>query len=295
MSDAAISYDYIKAEAQQKRMGERLMAIVLEGKKGRVYLTPNVESEQIAREARPSWKPTLEINYHPRDIKTQIYGLTQYGDLFTPRQLVALTTFSDLVQEARNKAIADAKASGLQDDGKGLEQGGLGATAYGDAIAVYLTFSVDRSADFNNSLTGWRQGNEKIMYLFARQAIPMAWDFGEANIMENVVGGFITNLEYQAKCLLKLGSSNIKGAAFQLDAAAQDVSRLKVISTDPRIMTISVTLTSPTFFMCGCVVHSEEYFRHCLEPWPFLKPRSWLQHHIAMVAREKQRASLWMV
>lgn len=137
------------------------------------------------------------------------------------------------MQEARNKAIADAKASGLQDDGKGLEQGGLGATAYGDAIAVYLTFSVDRSADFNNSLTGWRQGNEKIMYLFARQAIPMAWDFGEANIMENVVGGFITNLEYQAKCLLKLGSSNIKGAAFQLDAAAQDVSRLKVISTDP--------------------------------------------------------------
>lgn len=236
MSDAAISYDYIKAEAQQKRMGERLMAIVLEGKKGRVYLTPNVESEQIAREARPSWKPTLEINYHPRDIKTQIYGLTQYGDLFTPRQLVALTTFSDLVQEARNKAIADAKASGLQDDGKGLEQGGLGATAYGDAIAVYLTFSVDRSADFNNSLTGWRQGNEKIMYLFARQAIPMAWDFGEANIMENVVGGFITNLEYQAKCLLKLGSSNIKGAAFQLDAAAQDVSRLKVISTDPPVL-----------------------------------------------------------
>ena len=233
ISGAAISYDYIKVEAQAGRLSERLMAMVLEGKRGRVYLPPTNEAEKVAREACPAWKPTLEINHHPRDIKTQIYGLTHYGDLFTSRQLVALTTFSDLVLEARTKAISDAKSAGLPDDGVGLSQGGSGATAYGDAIAVYLTFCVDRSADFNNALTGWRQGNEKIMYLFARQAIPMAWDFGEANIMENVVGGFVTNLEYQAKCLLKLGTSSTYGAAFQLDAAAQDISRLKVISTDP--------------------------------------------------------------
>ena len=233
LSGSPIEPKYIKAEGKAGGMGARLMAIVAEGNRGRVYLAPIEEHEAIARKAQPNWKPETPIAPDPRALWTPPYGLETYGDLFTPRQLVALTTFSDLVQEAREKAIADAKAAGLPDDGRGLAQGGSGATAYGDAIAVYLTFCVDRCADFNNSLTGWRQGNEKIMYLFARQAIPMVWDFGEANIMENVVGGFITNLEYQAKCLLKLGASAADGTALQLDAAAQDISKLKVISTDP--------------------------------------------------------------
>ncbi|MCE7524560.1 DUF1156 domain-containing protein, partial [Alloalcanivorax xenomutans] len=228
-----ISGPHVKSEGEAGRLGARLMAIVAEGKRGRVYLSATNEVEAVAKTAKPGWKPETALPDDPRNFWTIPYGLRTYGDLFTPRQLVALSTFSDLVQEARQKVIVDAKAAGLRDDGQGLSQGGSGATAYGDAIAVYLTFCVDRCADFNNSLTGWRQGNEKIMYLFARQAIPMAWDFGEANIMENVVGGFITNLEYQAKCLLKLGASAAGGAALQLDAAAQDISKLKVISTDP--------------------------------------------------------------
>src|SRR5690554_4203606 len=233
LSNTPIEPKYIYSEAKAGRMGERLMAVVAEGTRGRVYLNPTDEQVAIAMQAQPAWKPEVELPANPRWFSPPAYGLKEWGDLFTPRQLVALTTFSDLVQEAREKAIADAKAAGLPDDGQGLAQGGAGATAYGDAIAVYLTFCVDRCADFNNSLTGWRQGNEKIMYLFARQAIPMVWDFGEANIMENVVGGFITNLEYQAKCLLKLGASAADGTALQLDAAAQDISKLKVISTDP--------------------------------------------------------------
>ncbi|MBM1143830.1 DUF1156 domain-containing protein [Alcanivorax sp. ZXX171] len=232
-SNTPIQPKYIYEQAQAGNLGQRLMAVVAEGKSGRVYLSPEALHEEIANQAQPEWKPEALMPENPRWFSPPMYGMKSYGDLFTPRQLVALSTFSDLVQEARQKVIVDAKAAGLRDDGQGLSQGGSGATAYGDAIAVYLTFCVDRCADFNNSLTGWRQGNEKIMYLFARQAIPMAWDFGEANIMENVVGGFITNLEYQAKCLLKLGASAAGGAALQLDAAAQDISKLKVISTDP--------------------------------------------------------------
>lgn len=233
MSDTPISGPHIKSQGSAGLLGTRLMAIVVEGSRGRVYLSPTNAAESISKNAQPEWRPETNLPDDPRNFWTIPYGLTTYGDLFTPRQLVALTTFSDLVLDAREKAIVDAKAAGLADDGLGLTQGGTGATAYGDAVAVYLTFCVDRCADFNNSLTGWRQGNEKIMYLFSRQAIPMVWDFGEANIMENVVGGFITNLEYQVKCLLKLGTPWAKGTALQLDAATQNTSELKVISTDP--------------------------------------------------------------
>ena len=232
-SDTPIQPKYIYSESQAGRLGQRLMCVVAEGKSGRVYLSPVNAHEQIAEQAKPGWRPEVAMPENPRWFSPPMYGMKTYGDLFTPRQLVALTTFSDLVQEAREKVIEDAKDAGMRDDGVGLDAGGTGATAYGDAVAVYLTFSIDRCADFNNSLTGWRQGNEKIMYLFARQAIPMVWDFGEANIMENVVGGFTTNLEYQVKCLLKLGSGNIPGNAMQLDAAAQDTSHLKVVSSDP--------------------------------------------------------------
>lgn len=233
MSQTAMPFKYVRAEAKAGRMGERLMAIVAEGVRGRVYLSPSTEVEQAARLAEPSGIPETNLPEKALGFRVQEYGMLKHRDLFSSRQLLALTTFSDLVQEARERAIIDARTAGLSDDGQALASGGIGATAYGDAIAIYLTFCVDRCADFNNSLTGWRPGNEKIMYLFARQTISMVWDFGEANILENVVGGFITNLEYQVKCLLKLGASQTLGFATQLDAAAQDTSYLKVISTDP--------------------------------------------------------------
>ena len=232
LSNTPIDGKHIKGEGMAGRMGAKLMAIVAEGKKGRVYLDPSKEMELIAQSAVPTWKPETDIPPDKRSMFTPLYGLTKFADLFTPRQLVALTTFSDLVQEARTRVIQDAKAAGMADDGIGIDAGGTEATAYGDAIATYLAFVVDRCTDFNNSLTGWRQGNEKIMYLFSRQAIPMVWDFGEANIMDNVVGGFITNLEYQSKCLVKTGNIGI-GLVMQVDAAKQQYSLNKVISTDP--------------------------------------------------------------
>ncbi|MCD6438841.1 MAG: DUF1156 domain-containing protein [Halomonas sp.] len=231
-SGSPIPLKYIREEGKKGKLGTKLLAIVAEGKRGRVYLSPNALNETVAACESVDLQENV-IEHVSGCTNAVVYGLKKFKDLFTPRQLVALTTFSDLIQEAREKAIIDAKSAGLQDDSLGLDQGGKGATAYGDSVAVYLTFCLDRCADFNNSLTGWRPGNEKIMYLFARQAIPMVWDFGEANVMENVVGGFTTNLEYQVKCILKLGSSGKVGTALQLDAAIQNVSKLKVISTDP--------------------------------------------------------------
>lgn len=233
MSKTAMPFKYIREEGQAGRIGQRLMAVVLEGKKSRIYISPTQEMIDAAEAAKPDWKPSHSLPLNPRDFKTPNYGMDSFGDLFTPRQLASLTTFSDLINEIRVRIINDAKSAGISDDGIGIAEGGVGATAYADAIAVYLSFVVDRCADFNNSLTGWRPGNEKIMYLFARQAIPMVWDYGEANILEKVVGGFETNLEYQCKCLLKLGSTNIHGNASQQDASTQLISENKVISTDP--------------------------------------------------------------
>lgn len=234
LSNSPIPVKMIREQGIEGTFNQRLMAIVVEGKSERVYLSPTKEMEDIAQEAVPKWQPLNEINHNPRDIRTQLYGLTKYAELFTPRQLVALTTFSDLIKDVREKVISDAISEGMRNNKLSLDDGSDEAVAYGDAVATLLTFVIDRCADFNNSLTGWRQGNEKIMYLFSRQAIPMVWDFGEANILANVVGGFITNLEYQVKCLINTyQTSNANGFAQQEDASSSSLSKNKVISTDP--------------------------------------------------------------
>jgi len=236
-SNTPIPYKYIDDEANAGKMGVKLMAIVAEGKKGRIYLSPTEEMEKIAHSAKPDWEPeTPSRGTWASNAQGRIYGFKTFGDYFTPRQLLALTTFSDLIGEAREKIAADyrvAHPAGGGDDPP-RAAGGSGAQAYADAVAVYLAFTVDRCTDFNNSVTGWRPGNEKIMNLFSRQAIPMVWDYGEANIMANVVGGYETNLEYQVKCLLK-ADSKIKASGFssQADAQTQSISQDKIISTDP--------------------------------------------------------------
>ena len=111
--------------------------------------------EAIALTAQPTWKPEVACRRMPRWFSPPLYGMKTYGDLFTPRQLVALTTFSDLVQEARERVKRDALAVDLPDDGRALENGGVGATAYADAVAVFLGFSGSRMADRHSSLCRW--------------------------------------------------------------------------------------------------------------------------------------------
>lgn len=232
ISGTTIHVNEIREQGKSGGIGQRLLAVVAEGKSRRCYISPTVEMEEIAKKACPEWKPETEINHNPRDIRTQLYGLTKYGDLFTPRQLLALTTFSDLVQEVRAKVKADALIAGMTDDDQGLDAGGTSATAYADAVAVYLAFTVDRTGDFSNSVTRWVPGNQKVMNLFGKQAIAMTWDYPEANILENTVGGFLPAANYIADCIQKLSPSSI-GYAFQADAQSQNISTDKVISTDP--------------------------------------------------------------
>ena len=232
MSGTPIASEHIYGQARAGRMGARLMAIVAEGGRGRVYIAPTPDHENGARDAKPEWKPEVAMPENPRWFSPPLYGMKTYGDLFTPRQLVALTTFSDLVGEAMQQARRDAIQAGIPDDPKALSNGGDGATGYAEAVGLYLAFSVDRCADFSNSATRWVPGNQKVMNLFGKQAIAMTWDFPEAAILHETVGGFVPASSFIADCIEKLPQIGA-GHSSQADASSQDISASKIVSTDP--------------------------------------------------------------
>ncbi len=152
ISGTPIAGDYIKAEGKAGRMGARLMAVVAEGERGRVYLPPTEGMEAVARKAKPEWKPDVVISGSTQYLGVKPYGMEQFSQLFTDRQLVALTTFADLVQETRERVKRDALVAGLVNDGHALSNGGTAATAYADAAGVYLGLAVSKLSDYNGSL-----------------------------------------------------------------------------------------------------------------------------------------------
>lgn len=229
---APIDFKYIRSEGREHRMGEKLMTIVAEGKRGRIYCAPSIEQAAIANVPKPDDYPDADIASNPRDFKTPNYGLATFSQLFTNRQLTALTTFSALVGEAQKKAEADAVATGLSGDGQGLDEGGTGARAYGEAIGVYLGLAIDRLAMTDNSLCRWNGVGEKIQHCFGRQAIPMLWDYAEANIMGGSTGSAKAAIQYAHEALPFL-PTGIPGVACQKDAQSDNGMRNIIISTDP--------------------------------------------------------------
>ena len=232
MSNSPMPPEHIYGEGKAHRLGQKLMAIVCEGIRGRVYLSPTLEQEQASKQGKPSWIPSTPMPTNPRWFSPPAYGMATYGDIFTPRQLVALNTFSDLVQEARQKAIADAKTAGMPDDGIGIAQGGTGATAYGDALAVYLGFAVDKLSNYCSTLNTYANSGGFIVQVFGRQCIPMKWDYAEAHPLGNATGCFVSMIDWVYKSLVLMPASHI-GFASQADAQTQKISTNRIVSTDP--------------------------------------------------------------
>ncbi len=227
-----VSFPYIRDESCAGRMGAVLLAIVAEGKNGRVYLSPNNEHIHAADIDKPQDYPEGELAYYPGHLNTKVYGLTEFHQLFTNRQLTALTTFSALVGEAQKKAEADAVAAGMFNDHIALAEGGTGAHAYGEAVGVYLAFAVDREADVGSSIASWINNIGAVRNTFARQAIPMVWDYAEVNPFSNSCGCFDNMLEWVYKCIEKLPACE-GGHARQFDAQSDCGLNNILISTDP--------------------------------------------------------------
>lgn len=234
MSGAPISGDYIKTEGKAGRMGVRLMALVVEGERGRVYLPPTEMMEAVARQAKPEWKPEGDVPARLTGGTCVPYGLEHWGDLFTHRQLVALTTFSNLLRQVREQILDDAIISGLPDSGNPLRDGGNGARSYAEAVTTYLAFACDRLADYNSSIATWKPSGEQVMQTYKRQALPMTWDFPESNVLGDSAICWKNSVKYTADNLE--ASGNVFGGigfAMQSDAANQSLSLGKIISTDP--------------------------------------------------------------
>jgi putative DNA methylase len=232
VSDAPISGDYIKSEGQAGRIGARLLAIVADGIRTRVYLSPTSMQEAVAKSADPSWRPIGDVPARLTGGTCVPYGLRVWGDLFTPRQLVALNSFSELVEKAMEKCKRDALESGFSSDQSPLNEGGSGAFAYSQAVAVYLGMALSRLTDICNSLCRWENTKTQVRNLFGRQAIPMIWDYAENNVFAGAAGDYQVSLSNLLKALAQLPAIK-SGFAKQEQAQIQCTSTGKIISTDP--------------------------------------------------------------
>ncbi len=228
---AAITSDYIKSEGKAGRMGTHLMAVVAEGERGRVYCQATDADRETASVVLDLELGSLPDS--PRAFTTPAYGLDEWQKLFTPRQLTALTTFSDLLTDVRKMVEADAEAAGMADDGVRLRNSGAGAEAYADAVVTYLAFALDRCADRWSTISTWEKTRSTVAHTFGRQAIPMTWDFAEANPFSDSSGNWMGQLDWVRKVLERLPAA-VPGEAVQRDArACVRENPGSVVCTDP--------------------------------------------------------------
>ena len=234
MSGVPMPFEYLRSEAKAGRMGSRLMAIVTEGDRGRVYLEPTEEHDATARSAMPHDMPETDLPERALGFRVQEYGMKKWRDLFTDRQLVALTTLSDLVVEARERIGQDAVATGMTHGGTPLRDGGQGATAYAEAVGVYLAFAMSKTSNRASTLCTFKTTVECPGDTFGRQALPMSWDYSEANTIGGPSGSFESMVNNTVAGLLSNGSNQSAIGYGQLaDAASQSISLDKIVSADP--------------------------------------------------------------
>lgn len=227
LSGEPLEYTYTRTQAKAQKLGYVLTSIVAETKRGRVYLPADAEHENLGRTNEAAWKPEELVTTPCHDVdRLPMYGMPEWGDAFTPRQLTALTTLTDSVKAVRADIAADAQRAGLAS---------ADADAYGKTVSTFLGLAVDRTADFNAAVCSWNTSNQKVMHVFGRQAIPMNWDFGEANTLGDSVGAWSTCCDYVGDCVEVLTTGRAhQGEASQVDAAngAAGVESL-MVSTDP--------------------------------------------------------------
>lgn len=228
-----ISDAELRQQAKTFGLGAQMLAVVAEGPQGRTYLSPEDLPATEVSAPNTDWM-SQPLPTNARWFSPPGYGMTTYRDLFTERQILALTTFSDLVAEARDRAYKDAVAAGMQDNGASLADGGDGAAAYADAVATYLAFAIDKGANLWSTITSWMSDRGALRETFARQAIPMVWDFAEANPFSDSGGSYLLFLDRVVDVIRYLPQDVPPGRVSQLDAtAAVNGVDSSLVCTDP--------------------------------------------------------------
>ncbi len=233
LSGVPIGYDYIRSEGKNGRMGSKLLAIVGEGNRGRVYLSPTENMEEIAKAASPTWKPDCQMPLKHRNFQPPVYGMFNLGDLFTSRQLLSLTTFNDLVVEARKRIQADSMINERQLETRDEESVAREAKTYADAVGVYLAFAQSKACNRNTTLCIWEHRMDRLVATFGRQALPMVWDSAETNPFAGAGGDMMGTVNSVVEVIEKQFNDGIGGHVFQKSAVDQELGSGKVISTDP--------------------------------------------------------------
>jgi putative DNA methylase len=225
---SSIPFTYIRDEGKAGRHGVALMAIICEGSGGRQYVEGTPQDVPSITNSKPTLGP---IPINPRDFKTPNYGLVNWEDLFSNRQILALTTFSELLSDVRKQILKDSVA--FLDEGDRLRNGGDGRVAYADALVTYLSFVLDKCTDYWSTISTWGSGRGTIRNTFARQAIPMTWDYAETNPFSDSTGNWMSMAKWTSKVVAQIPCNNI-GNVEQRDARSriQEVGKC-VISTDP--------------------------------------------------------------
>lgn len=233
LSGSPIPASHVREMGQTGKMGARLLAIVAESNRARIYLPATEDAETVAVSAESEWSPDFEFAKNSRHMTPWGYGLNTFAKLFTQRQLVTLTTFADLVAEARGRAVADAVAAGAP-SGTPLREGGCDAEAYGDAVATYIGLSVGKAADYNSALVTWSCTRDQAKTTFTRQALPMVWDFTEVNPFAAAAGDLQVSIQGVCRTLAGL-PTGLSGIARQADARSgfEALGAEVVTSTDP--------------------------------------------------------------
>lgn len=220
LTDETIPADYVKTEGMAGRMGWKLSAIVVQSKKGRVYVNPTEEQESLALSQVANWKPEQLLSTHSQYMSVTNYGPKTIGDLFMERQALTLDTFAGYVDEVKANVYSDAK--GKIDD----------PATYAEAVATYLGMCVSRLANRQSTSTFWDNGAENIQQVFAMQALPMRWRTVEGNPFSTASGNFIGQAEYLAKAVAAFPAKGNDNSEEQKDAQNADFTNC-VVSTDP--------------------------------------------------------------
>ena len=214
---AAVKLAYVREQAKAEKMGAVMTAIVAEGDRRKLFLAPTTAHIQAPLLANPTWQPSGKLPEQARSISVQLYGFTDWHQLFTNRQTTALNTFSNLLSEAHESMIRD----GVEDK-------------YADAICTYLALAIGKTAETSCSFTWWLNSHEAIPTVFARQGIPMTWDFAETNVFSNSTQNWMAQIAWIAKSVEHLPISGNEGEVHQADATTTTHAPDRpLIVTDP--------------------------------------------------------------